>query len=85
MTLWKKNEMNKDNIQMFVLMFFSASMVIAGGIAGGMEWLSSQEGIPPVNRPISLFLVGVLGLVVSEMLRSLRCRISKLEEQRGAD
>lgn len=77
--------MNKDNIQMYVLMFFSASMAIAGGIAAGMEWLSFQEGTPKSTLPISLSLVGVLGLIVSGILRSLRCRISKLEEQRGTN
>jgi hypothetical protein len=31
---------------MFVFMFFSASLVMAGGIATGMEWLSAKGAIP---------------------------------------
>ena len=76
--------MKKDDAEMFVLLFFSVSMTIAGGIACGMEWLSSKAGSPPDDWPLTLMLVGILGVVVSGVLRSMRYRISQLEEKHSA-
>ncbi len=80
----KEYIMKKDNAEMFVLLFFSVSMLMAGGIACGMELLSSEAGSPPADLPLTLVLVGILGVIVSGVLRSMRYRISQLEEKFGA-
>ena len=78
--------MKKGNIAMLVLVFFSATMVIGGGIAISMELLTAEEGSPAGNLPpLVVSLVGNLGLCVSAVLCSLRSRISELEDRLKAE
>ena len=72
--------MKKDEVGMFVLMFFSASLVMAGGIATGMEWLSAKGGGNQDHFTLMLSILGILGMGVWGVLRSIRQRVFHIEE-----